>query len=63
MTGVEEAAVRNVRAGVDVVLTTGRGSYIRVFRALLAEARRDPAFRARVRQSAERVLALQARLG
>ena len=63
VTGVEEAAVRNVRAGVDVVLTTGRGSYIRVFRALLAEARRDPAFRARVRQSAERVLALQARLG
>ena len=49
VTGVQEAAVRNVRAGVDIVLTTGRGSYIQVYRALLAEARRDPAFRERVR--------------
>ena len=57
------AAVRNVRAGVDIVLTTGRGSYIQVYRALLAEARRDPAFRARVRESAARVLALQRTLG
>jgi beta-N-acetylhexosaminidase len=56
---VEQAAVRNVQAGIDVVLTTGRGSYIRVYRALLAQARRDPAFRARVRESAARVLALQ----
>ncbi|MGI8479948.1 MAG: glycoside hydrolase family 3 N-terminal domain-containing protein [Gaiellaceae bacterium] len=54
-----QAAVRNVRAGVDIVLTTGRGSYIRVYRRLLAEARRDPAFRASVRGSAARVLALQ----
>jgi beta-N-acetylhexosaminidase len=54
-----EAAVRNVRAGVDVVLTTGRGSYIQVYRALLSEARRDPVFRARVRESAARVLALK----
>ena len=54
-----EAAVRNVRAGVDIVLTTGKGSYIQVYRALLAEARRDPAFRARVRESAARVLALR----
>jgi beta-N-acetylhexosaminidase len=54
-----EAAVRNVRAGVDIVLTTGRGSYIQVYRALLAEARRDPAFRDRVRESAARVIALQ----
>jgi beta-N-acetylhexosaminidase len=59
VTGVQEAAVRNIRAGVDIVLTTGRGSYIQVYRALLAEARRDPAFRARVKQSAERVVALQ----
>jgi len=57
------AAVRNVRAGVDIVLTTGRGSYIQVYRALLAEAKRDPAFRARVRESAARVLALQDALG
>ncbi len=54
-----EAAVRNVRAGVDIVLTTGKGSYIQVYRALLAEARRDPAFRVRVRESAARVLALR----
>jgi beta-N-acetylhexosaminidase len=62
VTGVQEAAVRNVRAGVDIVLTTGRGSYIQAYRALLAEARRDPAFRERVRESAERVVALQQRL-
>jgi len=57
--GVQEAALRNIRAGVDIVLTTGRGSYIQVYRALLAEAKRDPEFRARVRQSAQRVVALQ----
>jgi beta-N-acetylhexosaminidase len=56
---VEEAAIASARAGVDVMLTTGRGSYIRVFRALLAEARRDPEFRRRVRESAARVLAAQ----
>jgi beta-N-acetylhexosaminidase len=56
---VEEAALASARAGVDVILTTGRGSYIRVFRALLAEARADPEFRARVRESAARVLAAQ----
>jgi beta-N-acetylhexosaminidase len=59
VTGVQEAAIRNIRAGVDIVLTTGRGSYIQVYRALLAEARRDPAFRERVRESAQRVVALQ----
>jgi len=63
VTGVAQAAVRNVRAGVDIVLTTGRGSYIQVYRALLAEAKRDPVFRARVRESAARVLALQQKLG
>jgi beta-N-acetylhexosaminidase len=56
---VEEAAIASARAGVDVILTTGRGSYIRVFRALLAEARADPEFRRRVRASAARVLAAQ----
>jgi beta-N-acetylhexosaminidase len=59
VTGVQEAAVRNIRAGVDIVLTTGRGSYVQVYRALLAEARRDPAFRGRVKKSAARVVALQ----
>jgi beta-N-acetylhexosaminidase len=56
---VEEAALASVRAGIDVILTTGRGSYIRVYRALLAEARRDAAFRERVSASAARVLAAQ----
>jgi beta-N-acetylhexosaminidase len=60
---VETAALRNVAAGVDIVLTTGRGSYIRVYRALLAEARRSPEFRERVRESAARVVALQGELG
>ncbi|MBA2642486.1 MAG: glycoside hydrolase family 3 protein [Actinobacteria bacterium] len=59
VTGLAQAAVRNVRAGVDIVLTTGRGSYSKIYRALLTEARRDPVFRARVRESAARVAALQ----
>jgi hypothetical protein len=45
-----------------VILTTGRGSYIRVYRALLARAKQDPRFRARVRASAARVLAAQSSL-
>ena len=56
---VATAAVAAVRAGIDLVLTTGRGSYIHVYRALLARARADAAFRARVRTSAARVLALR----
>jgi beta-N-acetylhexosaminidase len=56
---VEEAAVASARAGIDVILTTGRGSYSRVYDALLDEARRDDAFAERVRASAARVLAAQ----
>jgi beta-N-acetylhexosaminidase len=56
---VEEAALASARAGVDVILTTGRGSYIRVYRALLAKARSHRAFRARVRAAAARVLDAQ----
>ncbi len=52
---------RAVRAGVDLLLLTGRGSYRPVYDHLLAVARADPAFRARVRESAARVLALKAR--
>jgi beta-N-acetylhexosaminidase len=59
---VEQAAVASAEAGVDLILTTGRGSYSRVFRALLARAREDPAFRDRVRASAARVLAAQSSL-
>lgn len=56
---VEEAAVGSVEAGGDIALTTGRGSWIRVFRALGDRARRDEDFRARVRESAARVLELK----
>jgi beta-N-acetylhexosaminidase len=56
---VEESAVASAEAGVDVILTTGRGSYIRVYRALLERAQQDRAFRGRVRAAAARVLAAQ----
>ena len=61
--GPAEAAVRSVRAGADLVLTTGAGSHLRVLRALVAEAQRSPAFRKRVQESAARVLALKQDLG
>ena len=57
--GPAEAAVRSVRAGADLILTTGAGSHLQVLRAILAEARRSPAFRRRVTESAARVLALK----
>ena len=55
----EQIAIRSIRAGNDIVLTTGQGSWIRVYRALLAEARASRSFRERVKASAARVLALQ----
>jgi beta-N-acetylhexosaminidase len=55
----EQIAVRSIRAGNDIVLTTGQGSWIRAYRSLLAEARSSKSFRAVVRASAARVLALQ----
>jgi beta-N-acetylhexosaminidase len=61
--GPAVAAVRSVRAGADLILTTGAGSHLRVLRALVAEARRSPAFRERVAESAARVLALKRDLG
>ncbi len=57
--GPGEAAVRSVRAGIDLVLTTGPGSHLRVHRALQRAARRDPAFRARMTDAAARVLRLR----
>ena len=58
---LEKASERAVRAGADVVLLTGRGSYRPVYDHLLAVARTDPTFRARVQESAARVLALKSR--
>jgi beta-N-acetylhexosaminidase len=55
----EQIAIRSIRAGNDIVLTTGKGSWLRVYRALLREARRSRAFRALVEASAARVTALQ----
>jgi beta-N-acetylhexosaminidase len=54
------AALASIEAGADLILTTGRGSYIHVFRALLTKAQSDPAFRARVAEAARRVLRLRA---
>lgn len=59
----EDVAVRSIRAGNDIVLTTGQGSWIRAYRALLKEARSSKSFRALVKASASRVLALQGTLG
>jgi beta-N-acetylhexosaminidase len=61
--GVATAAVRSLAAGSDIVLMTGSGSWNLVYPRVLRAARRSPAFRARVRESAERVLALKRRLG
>ncbi|MDQ3409077.1 MAG: glycoside hydrolase family 3 protein, partial [Actinomycetota bacterium] len=57
------AAVQMIEAGGDVALTTGRGSWIRVFRAYEARVAASPAFRERVRESAGRVLELKRSLG
>ena len=57
--GVADASVRAVRAGADLVLLTGSASWNDVFPRLLDEAQADPGFRARVRESAARVLALK----
>jgi beta-N-acetylhexosaminidase len=52
---------RAVRAGADLLLLTGRGSYRPVYDRLLDVARREPDFRGRVRESAARVIALKQR--
>jgi beta-N-acetylhexosaminidase len=57
--GVADAAVRSIRAGADLVLLTGSASWNEVFPRLLDEAQSDRGFRARVRESAARVLALK----
>jgi beta-N-acetylhexosaminidase len=57
--GIEKASERAIRAGADLLLLTGRGSYRAVHEHLLAAAGRSPSFRERVRESAARVLALK----
>ena len=58
---LEKTSERAVRAGADLLLLTGRGSYRPVYEHLLAVARADPVFRSRVQESATRVLALKVR--
>jgi beta-N-acetylhexosaminidase len=58
---LRNASERAVRAGADLLLLTGRGSYRPVYDHLLAVARADSVFRARVQESAARVVALVAR--
>ena len=57
--GVAAAAERSVDAGVDLILMTGSASWNEAFPQLLERARRSPAFRQRVRESAARVLELR----
>lgn len=59
---VQDAAERSIRAGADIVLLSGSSSYVPVFNRLLARARSDAAFRARVAQAYARVRALKASL-
>ena len=57
--GITKVSERAVHAGADLLLLTGRGSYAPVYRHLLAVARSSSTFRARVRESAARVLELK----
>jgi beta-N-acetylhexosaminidase len=57
--GIETVSERAVRAGADLLLLTGRGSYTPVYEHLAELAERSPAFRARVREATARVLALR----
>ena len=59
---VEVAAERALAAGADLLLMTGRGSWVRVFPHLLRRARVSPALRERIAESAARVERLRERL-
>jgi beta-glucosidase-like glycosyl hydrolase len=59
---VATAALRSLRAGADLLLLTGPGSYPLVYQRLLKEARRSPALRKRLREADTRVLKLKRRL-
>ena len=59
---VAVAAERSLRAGADLLLLSGQGSYLPVFEHVLERARRSSAFRARVAEAYGRVSALARRL-
>ena len=52
---LERAAERSLRAGADLLLTTGRGSYIRIRRHLAARSREDSGLRRRMEDALARV--------
>jgi len=56
---VDVAALRSLRAGVDLLLTTGQGSYLRVLRRVSGAITASPADRARATQASRRVAALR----
>jgi beta-N-acetylhexosaminidase len=56
---IDDAAVYAIYAGCDLLVLTGRGSYLPVYERLLEEARSSPEFRARLTESAARVRALK----
>jgi beta-N-acetylhexosaminidase len=56
---VVTAALASIRAGADLLLPTGPGSWLRIHEALLAEGRRSPGFAGRLREAAGRVRALR----
>jgi beta-N-acetylhexosaminidase len=58
---ITSVSERALRAGADLLLLTGRGSYRPVYDHLLAVSRSSPELRGRVREAAARVLALKAR--
>ena len=60
--GIATAAERSIKAGADLILMTGSASWNVVYPRLLQAARRDRAFRERVRDAAARVLALKRQL-
>jgi beta-N-acetylhexosaminidase len=52
------AAARSMRAGCDLLLTTGPASYLQVLRRLVSDARADPRFRARLSEARGRIAQL-----
>jgi beta-N-acetylhexosaminidase len=61
--GIAEAAERSVRAGADLILMTGSGSWNEVHPRLLRRAQTDTRFRERVQEAAARVIRLKRSLG
>jgi beta-N-acetylhexosaminidase len=60
---LELASLRAVAAGADILLLTDAGSYPRVYKQLVAGAKRSARFRARLAEAAARVIALKRSLG